>query len=546
MQTLPLLGSLVLAGSGASQQIWDIWQTTWDRSKLFSSLSPPSPINFVTPGPIGSADIIVNDAVKFQTIAGFGGSLTDSSALVLNNLKSTNSQNYWTLLDHMFSSTYAANAAGLNYIRVTIGASDFSANLYSLDDAIGDTTFSNFNINKVPSYVFSVLKDIRGINSNLKVHIIPWSPPGWMKDSGSMNGGSLQSKYVTAYPTYLLKAVQGFQSQGIAIYAISIQNEPQNNNPTYPTCAMLPAVEALIGAALRTLLDSNGLSTVRVIGYEHNWDDAGVYPVALMQDAGNSFAGVAFHCYAGAVSNQDFFHNSFPAKEIYFSECAGIIGSDWWSDIKWYMNNLWIGSLEHNAKSGLMWNIAADANGNPKLPGTHSCGGAGCRPLVTVNGDGSYTLNQEFYSMAQASKAVIPIDPAGPFGQRIGVSVDGPLNWALRVGVYVISRVSLSDWSQFSIVVMNWADGTNPTPVTATIEFRGMQAKYTFPVGVTTLWWFAPAAGSQASAAMELNATTLGTKGAGTLKAANLTGANETTSKFVSVNSTSTVKGRLT
>jgi hypothetical protein len=48
--------------------------------------------------------------------------------------------------------------------------------VYSLDDAIGDTTFSNFNINKVPSYVFSVLKDIRGINSNLKVHIIPWSP----------------------------------------------------------------------------------------------------------------------------------------------------------------------------------------------------------------------------------------------------------------------------------------------------------------------------------------------------------------------------------
>jgi len=119
-----------------------------------------------------------------------------------------------------------------------------------------------------------------------------------------------------------------------------------------------------------------------------------------------------------------------------------------------------------------MWNIAADANGNPKLPGTNSCGGAGCRPLVTVNGDGSYILNQEcniaslffytisdfyliVYSMAQASKAIIPIDPAGPFGQRIGVSVGGPLNWALRVGVYVTSRVSSSDWSQFSIVVMN-------------------------------------------------------------------------------------------
>ena len=26
-----------------------------------------------------------------------------------------------------------------------------------------------------------------------------------------------------------------------------------------------------------------------------------------------------------------------------------------------------------------------------------------------------------------------------------------------------------------------------------TIEFRGQQATYTFPVGVTTLWWYAPA-----------------------------------------------------
>lgn len=43
---------------------------------------------------------------------------------------------------------------------------------------------------------------------------------------------------------------------------------------------------------------------------------------------------------------------------------------------------------------------------------------------------------------------------------------------------------------------MNRADNTNgnwnPQDVETTIEFRGMQAKYTFPVGVTTLWWYAP------------------------------------------------------
>ncbi|KAK7028681.1 glycoside hydrolase superfamily [Favolaschia claudopus] len=281
---------------------------------------------------------------------------------------------------------------------------------------------------------------------------------------------------------------------GINIYAVSVQNEPENNNPTYPTCTMTPAIEGQIGASLRSLLNNNGLSSVKVVGYEHNWNDAGAYPVTLMNDDGGSYDGVAFHCYSGSVSNQASFHNAFPNKNIYFTECSGTYGSDWWSDIKWYMDNLWIGSLENFAEVGLMFNLALDGQGQPILPGSSSCGG-GCRPIVTVNSDGSFSYNQEFYALAQASKAIIPKDAGGPWGKRIGVSVKGSLNWALRVGAYSTKRLSSSDWNRYALVVMNWNDNAasswNPQPVTATIEFRGMQATYTFPVGVTTLWWFA-------------------------------------------------------
>ncbi|KAJ7119298.1 glycoside hydrolase [Mycena crocata] len=487
-----------------SQQIYDVYQTTGDRSNLFSSVGPSSPVNFVKPGAKGSADIIVSDSTKYQSIVGFGGTLTDSSALTLNNLKNRNSGNYWEVLKHMFNPNDGADAAGLSYIRVPIGASDFSAKLYSLDDVAGDTSFSSFDINNAPSYVFSVLTDIMSMNSILKVHIVPWSPPGWMKDSGTMTGGSLKSNLVSAYPTYLLKAVQGFKSQGIPIFAVSVQNEPQNSNPTYPTCTFTPSTEGQIGSSLRSLLNNNGLSDVKIIGYDHNWNNAGGYPVQLMQNNGGAFDGVAFHCYSGSVSNQDSFHSAFPNKNVYFTECSGTIGSDWWSDVKWYMDNLWIGSLEHWAQSGLMWNIALDGNGNPKLPSTDSCG-SGCRPLVTVNSDGSYSYNQEFYAMAQASKAILPKDNGGPWGQRIKVSVAGSLSWALRVGAYATGRASSSDWTRYSLVVMNWNDNTWNS-VTTTIEFRGMQATYTFPVGVTTLWWYAPATASS-NAARTTNAT---------------------------------------
>ncbi|KAF8991123.1 glycoside hydrolase family 30 protein [Cyathus striatus] len=486
-----------------SQQIQDVWQTTWDRTKLFSSISVAAPINFFSPGSVGSADIVINDQAVYQTIDGFGASLTDSSALVLNNLKSRNPVNYWAILRYMFNPTDGADAAGLSYVRITVGASDFSPFVYSLDDTSGDTTFANFSINRTPSYVFSVLRDIRSLNDRIKIHLVPWSPPAWMKDSGTMLGGSLQSRYISTYPTYLLKAVQAYQGLGFTVYAISIQNEPQNNNPTYPSATYTPAVEGQIGAGLRTLLNNNGLSNVKVIGYEHNWDNAGSYAVQLMQSNGNAFAGVAFHCYAGPVTNQDQFHSAFPNKEIYFSECSGTYGSDWWSDVKWYMDNLWIGALGHYARNGLMWNIALDGSGNPKLPGTDSCGN-GCRPLVTVNNDGSYQFNQEFYSMAQASKAILPKDTGGPYGQRIGVSVGGSLGWSLRVGAYVTGRLSSSNLNRYAIVVMNWNDNVSsgsisPVPVNATIEFRGMQARYIFPVGVTTLWWYAPPTASRRS-----------------------------------------------
>ncbi|KAI0369366.1 glycoside hydrolase [Pilatotrama ljubarskyi] len=492
-----ILGLALAVTPALSQQIFDVWSTTWDRSQLlmYQNLSP-NPVNFVSTSATGQADITVDEGTVLQNMVGFGASLTDASAQILSNLKNQNSGNYWSLLNTFFDPTDGANAAGLSYLRVPLAASDFSANVYSFDDVAGDTGLGSFNINNAPSYLFSVIKDIHGINPHLKVHLLPWSPPGWMKDSGTMNGGNFNSAYTTVYAHYLLKCLQGFQGQGISAYAIGIQNEPENSDPTYPSCAMTAEQQAQIGTALRSLMDANGFSSVRIIGYEHNWVDAGGYPVQLMQDAQNAFAGVAFHCYSGDPTQQDAFHNAFPNKEIYLTECTGTYNTDWWSDIKWYMDNLFIGSVNHASVNGMMWNLVLDGNGNPRLPGSDSCPDAPCRPIATVNSDGSYTLNQEFYAMAQASKAVLPRDRNGPFGQRISVSVGGNLSGLLLASGFVTGRVSSSDWRRYSLVIMNWddnQDGTwNPTPIQATIEFRGMQATYTFPVGVTTLWWYAP------------------------------------------------------
>jgi hypothetical protein len=43
----------------------------------------------------------------------------------------------------------------------------------------------------------------------------------------------------------------------------------------YPTTSMPYYQMGPIGMQLRSLLNANGLSTVRVIGYEHNWARVG-------------------------------------------------------------------------------------------------------------------------------------------------------------------------------------------------------------------------------------------------------------------------------
>ncbi|KAI0734077.1 glycoside hydrolase superfamily [Fomitopsis betulina] len=381
----------------------------------------------------------------------------------------------------------------MTYLRVPLGATDFSAYAYTYDDTGGDTALNDFNINASPSYLFSTISDILSVNKILKIHVCPWSPPGWMKDSGSIDGGKFYTSLTSTYAKYLLRSLQGFQGKGIPLWAISLQNEPQNSNPTYPTALLDAYWEGQLGGQLKTLMNNNGFSDTLIIGYEHNWDDAGKYPIQLMEDYASPFDGVSFHCYAGAVGDQVTFHNAYPDKNVYFTECSGAIGSDWWTDIKWYLNNIFIGAVNNWSRNGAMWNLALDGSGQPELPGSNSCGGGGCRGVVQINSDGTWSVNQEFYAIAHASKAVIPRDSGGPFGQRIGVSVGGNQN--LVVSAFVTKRTSSSGWWRYSLVVLNQDDKNNgsrdPVDIAATIEFRGKQARYTFPVGVTTLWWYA-------------------------------------------------------
>ena len=51
-----------------------------------------------------------------------------------------------------------------------------SSTVYSFDDQDDDNDLSGFSINTAPSYLYTVLNDIKAVNPYIKVHLVPWSP----------------------------------------------------------------------------------------------------------------------------------------------------------------------------------------------------------------------------------------------------------------------------------------------------------------------------------------------------------------------------------
>ncbi len=252
-------------------------------------------------------------------MTGFGASFTDSSAWLVAN-SPLRSQIMTKLFD-------PANGIGLDFLRQPIGASDFSLSLFSYDDMPSgqtDPTLANFSIAHDQAYILPVLKQALSLNPNITIMATPWSPPGWMKTSGSMIGGTLNSGDYQVFADYLTKFIQAYDAAGVPISLITPQNEPEYSPSNYPGSTLTASQEAsLIGNNLGPDLQKAGLST-KIIAYDHNWNDT-TFPETVLGDptAGPYTAGVAWHCYAGDPSAQTTVHNAYPNKDTYFTECSG-------------------------------------------------------------------------------------------------------------------------------------------------------------------------------------------------------------------------------
>ena len=398
-----LSGSLAPSPLAARGTAVQGWLTTGDQTQL---LHRQADIAWQST-PAAAADITVDPAQRFQVIAGFGASLTDASAWLIQHRLSPAQRE--VLLRDLF--TRDTGGAGFDLLRLTIGASDFSRTHYSLADqppGRTDPQLASFSIDANRADVLPVVKRALALNPQLQVMASPWSAPGWMKTTDSLIKGSLKPEMEDMFARYLVRYVQAYRAEGVPIFALTIQNEPHFEPDDYPGMRVEAAQRARIdGRHLGPMLRQQGLK-VQIIDWDHNWDEP-QSPLAVLADpvARRYVDGVGWHCYADVkhLGNQTRVHEAHPDKDTWFTECSGGAWAPHWpQSLPWVARHIVIGATRGWARGVLMWNLALDENHGPHLGGCKDC-----RGVVTIDSrTGEVTRNLEYYALAHASRFVRP------------------------------------------------------------------------------------------------------------------------------------------
>lgn len=378
-----------------------VWTTNNNGTILLSRQTQLLPFEA---GQSGGISLSLDSTLGLQTIEGFGAALTGSSAFVLKEHLTDNART--NLLRELFT---PEDGIGISFLRLTVGASDFSTADYTYNDLPGggaDPDQSEFSLDRDREHLIAVLREIIEIRPDLKIMATPWSAPAWMKTNGDMrNGGQLRTDLYTSYAAYFVAYLEGMAAEGIPIHAISVQNEPLLSSG-YPTMEMAAEQQRIfIRDHLGPALAAAGLTT-KVIIYDHNWDVTS-YALDILNDpAAKSFiAGTGFHCYAGDVSAMTSVRDAHPDRGIYFTECSGgDFSPDFGNNLAWNSENLLVGATRNWAKTVLFWNLALNENAGPQNGGCTNC-----RGVVTINaGSGVVSRNVEYYLLGHSAKFVQP------------------------------------------------------------------------------------------------------------------------------------------
>ncbi|MBQ5875783.1 MAG: glucosylceramidase, partial [Alistipes sp.] len=147
-----------------------------------------------------------------QPVYGFGAAITGSTCY---NLLKMSEEDREAILQECFSPDEMA----MSFIRISIGASDFSLDEYTCCDKEGIEFFELHEYDKRD--LLPILKRILEINPSVRIVGSPWSCPKWMKihhETGepfdSWTSGILNPKYYADYAEYFVRWIGEMEAEG--------------------------------------------------------------------------------------------------------------------------------------------------------------------------------------------------------------------------------------------------------------------------------------------------------------------------------------------
>lgn len=411
---------------------------------------------FDTPWQLKNAEAVSSEATDLKLVVdpdktlhvmeGFGTAASELSWSSLSLL--TQEQR-----DEIFRELFAPGVgASFEMVRTPMGASDFALEYYSYDDVDGDFGLEHFSIDRDKNYLLPFLKSAQAQNAGLRFWASPWCPPAWLKvnkhyantstlpmlrrmeerrkregslpDDTRATGGStfgfrpralmdnglaedkqikegtdaftLEPQYLDTYARYFGKYVDAYREQGVDIYMVMPQNEP-NSAQWYPACTWTPDGLKRFISVLGPEMEKRGvevwLGTIERADVSM-WDQ-----IVNDPKAGPFIKGLGFQ-WAGRRALPGM-HEEFPELPCYMTEQeCGNGANDWkgamhsWDLMREYITN--------GCQGYFYWNTSL-------LEGGTSSWGWNQNSLITVNSaDKTWRFTPEYYVIKHASHYVKP------------------------------------------------------------------------------------------------------------------------------------------
>lgn len=227
-------------------------------------------------------------------------------------------------------------------------------------------------------------------------------------NSDMLHGGKLRPEYAQAWADYFVKYVKAYQTAGIPIWGLTVQNEAMATQ-VWESCIFTAVEERdFVRDHLGPALHAGGLGEVKLMIWDHN---RGIMyqrvQVAYQDPAASRYIwGTAFHWYIGDhFDNVRLVHDAFPEKKLLYTE-GGMHGS--WAAARRLARSM-IMDLNNWTNGWVFWNLLLDQTGGPRHAG--GLPGSDAKTSNIINADlttGELTFNPPHYVFGQFSRFIRP------------------------------------------------------------------------------------------------------------------------------------------